>query len=227
MTVKKMWMDKALKHVADLNQQNKDLAIKSGGVTLYTQDQVVYAFSRFFSYCWYDLDDTNDDIWSLYHLWTAYLSSNLSQITKIFDALQLTYDPIENYNMTEETAEGHGVDSTEASPDGEMTTTTTADQTGFDSVGDGVQTDKTTVTTSYDDAKSTTDPKNTLQLYFDGVTYQDQSYHDVSRRLFKRSGNIGVQTAADMLQKEYEVRQIDLLQDTVKRFVDLYMWMVM
>lgn len=156
-------------------------------------------------------------------LWHNYIAVTGKQLKRAFDALAAEYNPIENYSMTEEGLDGTRRDKTtdENTPTGTMTTTTRDNRYGLgsSSSSDGQPYDFTETETGYDNRKDTKDstPANTISGTFDGDT--KTGYHEAHEHFFKRSGNIGTMTAADMLEKELEIRRVDLLTQYVAEFI--------
>lgn len=149
--------------------------------------------------------------------WENFCARNADNLKRMIDALFSDYNPIENYSMTESGADGDKEDKTEIAPSG--TTSTAHFQTGINSSGDGELTDKSTI--SYENAKSTTTPSNTQSMSFDGSTYS--GFYKAREHYFKRAGNIGVTTSAQMIGQEIELRKYcDLLADFVHNFIMQY-----
>lgn len=106
--------------------------------------------------------------------------------SRLYKALHLEYNPIENYSMTEEGTDEHNSARNTAgssSTDNE----TTGSSYGFDS--------KTAVPTDVSRGVSGTSDK------------QDEREQGTTKHNFKRSGNIGVTTAQQMLESEFELRK--------------------
>lgn len=112
-------------------------------------------------------------------------------------ALGAEYNPINNYDMTEDGSDSdtHSGTDTTTHTATEYTQTTTDDVTGFDSTGDGVQANKST-----SDVRQGTKPGE------DSTEYG----HVISREhSLSRSGNIGVTTSQQMIQSELDLRCTD------------------
>ena len=132
------------------------------------------------------------------------------------------YDPISNYDMIEQAADGKRLDSgtSTTTPSGTSTNTNSLYRTGINSSGDGVLTDKTVNEQTYTDAQTETaiEPDNTQTMDFDGQT--KTGYHEANEHYMKRSGNIGVTTTQQMAESEIELRKHDLLLEFVTRFIE-------
>lgn len=153
--------------------------------------------------------------------WLDYISVNGKNLKRALDALYAEYNPIENYSLVESALDGVKLDTTETetAPTGSATIETELKKYGVDSVN-GENSDKTTNTESYDNRKdtTTTEPKNTLSENYGTETMTN--YHELRNHRFKRSGNIGTMTAADMITKEKKIRENALLSDFVRRFIN-------
>lgn len=153
--------------------------------------------------------------------WQAFITRNGDNLKRMIDALFADYNPIENYSMTESGADGDKEDKTEITPSG--TTTNTQYGAGVNSTGDGAVMGKNV--TSYENAKSTTTPSNTQSMSFDGGTYS--GFYKAREHYFKRNGNIGTVTNADMITQELSMRKYcDLVSDFVHNFIMQYCYFV-
>lgn len=149
--------------------------------------------------------------------WQSFIARNGDNLSRMLDALFADYNPIENYSMTESGADGDREDKTEIAPSG--TTTNTQYGAGVNSTGDGAVMGKSV--TSYTNAKSTTTPSNTQTMDFDGGTYS--GFYKAREHYFKRNGNIGTVTSADMITQELTMRKYcDLVSDFVHNFIMQY-----
>lgn len=150
--------------------------------------------------------------------WTDYCTDNLYNFQRVWDAFRASYNPIDNYNMTEETAEGVKRDKNKATTTPTGTITNDVLRTGLDSATP-VLTDKTE---QYYGAGTKTEtettPTNTQTADFDGST-SSAVYNEVKEIKHKRSGNIGVTTSAQMLTGEKDARAVQLLRDFIRNFV--------
>lgn len=173
-------------------------------------------------------------------LWSRWLTRNAENIVRQFNALAEEYNPIHNYDLTEAAADGsrRSKDTQTVTPSGTMsvasahtgTDTTTEDRYGFDS-STGAHADKSTLshgetvtdTTSFNQYKTETE---TTSANDQSITLPDGTtgtgYDVGSEHYLHRYGNIGVQTAADILSGELEVRTHDLSVEWVQRFGNQY-----
>ena len=139
--------------------------------------------------------------------------------------MKAEYDPISNYDMTEQAADGRKL-----SKRTDTTTPTGGTESKVYRYGLGSDADgslyskeeslpkagaKTELTESYDNNQSMT---------FDGSTLT--GYHDAAEHYLKRSGNIGVTTSAQMIEGELQLRMHDLLREYIKEFIDRYCFCV-
>ena len=256
------------------------IEVTSGGTTVNLMNsQYVYLHldMLYGGYRWYypTLYAYNASVF--YGLWQQWLQRNASNIVRQYNALLEDYNPIYNYDLTEQAADGSRHDKTTdtTTPSGEMTVTTghtgtdtttpsgqmqvasahtgtdttTDSKWGFDSsaavpsdqsallhgetVTDtttftGYKTELThgetvTDTTTFDDYQTerTTEHENDQSMQLpDGTTAT--GYADASEHYLRRYGNIGVQTAADILGGELAIRVHDLALEWLRRFGDEY-----
>lgn len=162
-------------------------------------------------------------------VWSDYKAETIEQLYRAWTALQAEYDPISNYDMTETAADGKRLDkSTDTTtPSGGTKTETRTYRAGLNSVDDGVQADYIdNQTTPLDDTQTetVTDHDNTQSMTFDGSTMT--GYHEANEHYLKRSGNIGVTTAAQMIEGELDVRARSLVYEYLQRFFDRYAFSV-
>lgn len=148
--------------------------------------------------------------------WENFCARNADNLKRMIDALFSTYNPISNYDMIEKSVDGETLDEIETTPSGKTITKSYA--AGLNSSGDGALTGKNE--TSFENAKSTTSPKNTKSVTLDSETLAN--VHKATQHILTRSGNIGVTTSAQMITQEIELRVVDLIDDFVKRFFDKY-----
>lgn len=191
-------------------------------ITLYTSNQVFYEFANNYDTYKVCISEIFAPTTAAFiTLYNDYRENTKMQLYRAWAALQAEYDPISNYDMTETGADGRKLDSDTITPTGGTQTRTY--RAGLNSTGDGVQADFVEVTPK-EDAKTETTHGNTQTADFDGTTHS--GYYEAKEHFFKRSGNIGVTTAAQMIQGELEVRVRDLLREWVKGFIDRYCYFV-
>lgn len=196
---------------------------------------------RFGSYRFYPPAFITGNIPSYYkETWENFLARNNHNIWRQYDALGKEYNPINNYDLTEQAADGSRIakNTTTATPSGTMqvtsahtgTDTTTDKKYGFDSaaaipadVSDFSHGETITDTTSFTGYKTVTDTvsenNQSMQLP-DGTT--GSGYDNASEHYLRRFGNIGVQTAADIIGGELAVRVHDLAAEWLMRFCNDY-----
>lgn len=151
--------------------------------------------------------------------WKQYIDRNGENLKRMLDAINAEYNPIDNYNMTEEFGQGEKQDKITNTPHGTITNTTQTNKNGLNSTGDGERNNTVTATQSYTNADTQTDFDNSKSFDFNGST--KTGYHKTLEHYIKRFGNIGVTTSAQMITQEIELRQsVDLIAQFVKRFFD-------
>lgn len=157
--------------------------------------------------------------------WQNWIARNGVNLKRMLDALYSEYDPISNYDMIEQGADGEKQDTHSVEPSGKVTVTNTPYSTGVNSTGDGAQLGKSMTETTYENSKSETTYHNTMTIK-NNDDQPETGYHHATQHYLKRSGNIGVTTSAQMITQELELRVVDLLDDFVKRFFDKYCYYV-
>ena len=202
------------------DNESTDFAISVDGTALYTSAEVLLLMIDRYSDYIYSVSDIFASTAGSYlsDQWKKYVSRMGSNLLRAYLALYSDYNPISNYDMTEQGADGKKIDSTtvETTPTGTTTNTTELSKAGLDS-SVPVLSDKTETTVSFTDAKSTTTdtPSNTQTVSFGDDTLAG---HEVTEHRLSRSGNIGVTTSQQMIQSEIELRRTDLLSEFVGAF---------
>lgn len=153
--------------------------------------------------------------------WADFITRNGYNLKRLADAFKMEYNPVENYAMLEQGADGEKEDKTTNTPHG--TISNTQYTAGVKTTGDGAISGKNE--TTYTNAKTETTHDSTQSMTFDGDTLS--GYFKTHEHYFKRSGNIGVSTAADMLTGEQILRQYnDIIARFVKDFINQYCYFV-
>lgn len=162
-------------------------------------------------------------------LWTHYKNTTGAQLARLYEAITADYDPISNYDLTEQAADGRKLDKSKdtTTPYGGTQTTTKTYRAGLNSTGDGADADFVDQnSTPLTGAKTETEAQhdNTLSMSIDGTTHT--GYHDATEHFLRRYGNVGVTTNAQMITGEIELRKYNLLQQYVRTFFDTYAFCV-
>lgn len=193
---------------------------------------------------WEYLDDGAGSPWVSFNVdWTLYNNIYKEDLDRALKALYSTYDPISNYDMLEEGADGerkaqttstttpHGKITTDVTLSGTLQTDTTLYKSGVDSSGDGVQTDKSSTVETPTSRKTTTE--TTYGTGTDSEIKQ-QSQNDQTataagttltgldtgrEHVLSRKGNIGVTTSQQMITSEMELRRQDFILQYIRRFI--------
>lgn len=200
--------------------ESTDFAISIDGEDLYTSAEVLIMMINRYSDYIYSVSDIFASSAGNHFVneWKLYVSRMGENLLRAYQALYAEYDPISNYDMTEQGADGKKIDKTtvETTPTGTTTNTSELSRAGLDS-STPVLSDKTETTTSFDEAKTTTTdtPDNTLTAAFGDDTLTG---HEVTEHRLSRSGNIGVTTSQQMIGSELELRRTDLLGEFVTGF---------
>lgn len=229
----------------------------SSGTAIYDGFTVIREFERHYYYqVWLFVYGTDLPYQVFFGQWSRYLDQHGDDLVRAYEALYSTYDPITNYNMTEEALDGRKLDSTTetTTPTGKTTTTTKTEgklkdtenvyKTGVGSGGTETLTDKIETVSESGDAGGTnprvitsdiqyaagtkTERKDTPANTQSGVFGSDTrtGYHEANEHLLSRKGNIGVTTTQQMIESELDLRKQNLLQDFIRQFVDTHCYYV-
>lgn len=154
-------------------------------------------------------------IQNLISLWQTYIKEWQHSIDKMYEALYSDYNPLHNYDMTENESIGRKLDKTVTTPTG--TTTQTNKSTTFD---DTNYRDVEEITNSVNMATEVT-PSNTQT-----IGNIEGSFNNAEIRKLSRSGNIGVTTSQQMIESEIELRKKSIADWLIEFFVRKYMFTV-
>lgn len=210
-------------------EQNEvsDLGVTVDGVEIFTNQQIFTEMTSKYS-PWYFMTVVPNGGDYFKTLWKSYIAATGKNLLRAYNALLETYNPIENYNLTEESAEGvkRDTDTTTNTPDGTTTTTRETNKFAIDSAGGGEPSDIETTTTGFN-LRTDTETRahdNTQAVIFDGATMG--TYNEGHEHKLTRHGNIGVQTAADIIGGELRLRTVNLLTEYVQAFINEYCYYV-
>lgn len=155
----------------------------------------------------------------IYKEWDNWIALNGLNLLRMLDALFAEYDPIANYDMFESGSDGDTEDTTHTTPKGKTHTDITPYATGINSTGDGAKQGKQLSETYFsDNAESEYSHDHTKSITDnDGSTVS--GFWKTHAHYFKRHGNIGVTSSAQLIGGELELRTVDLIDDFVKRFM--------
>ena len=225
--------------------------VDTDGTLLYDEFVVINVWELW--YDWYlDIRENGiDEPWQLFFgRWYKYNQMHLKDFLRLYHTTYGTYDPLSNYDMTEQTLDARkkdditdtttptGKTTTTSTISGKLTDTTSQYKTGLGSGGTETLTDKlvtdnesgsgnnarkTTTDLTYQSGTKTehkTVHTNTQSGDYMGDTYT--GYNEVLEHRSMRKGNIGVQSAQDLIQKEYDIRKYNILVEYVKQFFQLY-----
>ena len=211
-------------------------------VTLLSSDDLYRELSmRYGCYYFYPPSFLPLNVSYLRETFLSWLNRNNDNIARQIETLAKDYDPIANYDMTEQAADGTKIakETTTATPSGTMqvasahtgTDTTTDKRYGFDSAAavpadtsDLQHGETITDTTSFTNYKTVTD---TESAHDRSVTTPDGStlsgLDSGSEHYLRRYGNIGVTTSAQLATGELALRVHDIAIEWLERFADQYL----
>ena len=138
---------------------------------------------------------------------------NEYKYTKLKQTLVSDYNPIENYDKWSDIVTATKNGKITNTPSG--TTTQTIKETSFDS---STQNESSSNTTSFDSYKTETSFDNNVNTTFDGKTVAG---NNVVKNLEHTHGNIGVTTAAQMLESERQLALFDLSKTIAEDIINV------
>lgn len=204
-----------------ISEQTTLLQLPSSGTTVYTAMQVINEMEHYSSWDITVPIGNAGGVAYFASLWTDYRNNTQDQLMRAVEAMQAEYDPISNYDMLEQSADGrrYSKETDTTTPEGGTESTTYA--YGIDSDADGNPAQRVQTKPLKDtNTETTKEYDNDQAMSFDGDTLT--GYHEANEHYLKRSGNIGVTTAAQMITGEVDVRKIDLLKDYIREFFNRY-----
>lgn len=210
-------------------EQNEvsDLGVTVDGVQIFTNAQIFTEMSsKYWSWYWVTVEEGAADYFK--DLWKAYITSTGKNLLRAYNALLEVYNPIENYNLIEESADGtkRDTDTLTKTPEGETKTTHETNKFAIDTSTDGEQSDKETTTTAFTDRTDTETQEHDNTITVDFQNESMGGYNEGHEHKLARHGNIGVQTAADIIGGELRLRTVNLLDEYVVTFMNTYCYYV-
>lgn len=207
---------------------------------LYSYPKVMASLRRYS--VWYCIKDIATQ-------WLIYINTVINNLYKAFSALNATYNPIENYLMTEigtdTSSDGETIFKHKSDPEGSSISTTSTQTynvtnsryvTTYDNITPRLESYTNSQTGSFTGSQQ---PINTYQTVYDKTSYIDTTSHNetskehdgktfsgdkVETHDFKRNGNIGVTTSQQMIESEISLRMKNLLDMYVDGFIANYCW---
>lgn len=217
--------------------------------TIATSDTVKHFMRRFYGDRLYsehevNVSDAHSDFWVD---WSMFLSRNNESIARIYQAMTEEYNPIENYDRHESITVTHTGDDTTTYSGTEQNTKSGSidnEKTGSETSANGTGNDAITTSnyvTGYNqsdeslESKSVTTGKTTLSFNArkDKQTYNSLSdtktftgrndkveYNTEDTTTAHLHGNIGVTTNTEMIERELELRSMNVCDIVLKKFID-------
>lgn len=158
--------------------------------------------------------------------WQFYLARNGENLLRMLQALFAEYDPLANYDMQESGSDGEAEDKTHNTPKGKTHTDITPYATGINSTGNGAQQGKQMTETYFSDSAEAELSHDHNKSITDNDGSSVSGFWKTHAHYFKRHGNIGVTSSAQLISGELELRVVDLIESFVQRFFDRYCWYV-
>lgn len=214
--------------LAGLENAHFEVSVTIGGqtVNIFTSNQVFYEFANNYDTYTVCISEIFAPTTAAFiALYSDYRANTKQQLYRAFVALNAEYNPVNNYDMIETSADGTKRDKETVTPKGGTESKQKTYRAGLNSTGDGVQADYVEIeNTPKTGAETETTPANTETMTFDGTTLS--GYHEAREHYMKRSGNIGVTESSAMVTHELELRKRDLLREWVKEFIDRYCYTI-
>ena len=228
--MKTLKMLKALNdiYLAGLENARLEVSVTVDGqtVTIFTSNQVFYELANNYDTYTVCISEIFQPTTAAFiALYNEYRENTKIQLYRAFAALNAEYNPVNNYDMIEQSADGTKRDKETVTPKGGTESKQKTYRTGLNSMGDGVQADFVEISNiPRSGANTETKPANTETMSFDGTTLS--GYHEAREHYMKRSGNIGVTEASAMVTHELSLRKRDLLREWIKGFIDRYCYTI-
>ena len=204
-----------------ISEQITLLQLPSSGTTVYAAMQVINEMEHFSSWEITVPIGNSGGVAYFAALWTDYRNNTQDQLMRAVEAMKAEYDPISNYDMLEQSADGRRYSKETDTMTLEGGTESTTYAYGMDTDADGNPAQRVRTKPLEDTSTETTKEfENDQSMDFDGDTLT--GYHEANEHYLKRSGNIGVTTSAQMITGEVELRKIDLLKDYIREFFSRY-----
>lgn len=166
-------------------------------------------------------------------LWTLYNATHYNDFIRAYNAFTSTYEPLDNYNGTEENVylnqDGTKTDRTTHG----KTTTTTANNvqnenytTSFDS--QAYRPDNKSIQTGNTTAADTGTTTNTTEHSLTTLTVGDTTYtaDSITAETKHRHGNLGVTSTQQMINQELELRKNPVALLYIDEFINDYAYYV-
>lgn len=162
---------------------------------------------------------------TLYNSWILYKTTTITDLIRAYDAFYAEYNPIDNYDGTEEIThlEKHGTVSKTSG--GSSTETSTANNINtINSVAPFDSSDLTNNDTSVNSGSSENviSNNNSETTEYEDTTLGSDTAHEITKDTVYKHGNIGVTMTQQMIQEEIELRFKPILIEYLTRFVYEY-----
>lgn len=162
---------------------------------------------------------------TLYNSWILYKSLTITDLIRAYDAFYAEYNPIDNYDGTEEIThlEKHGTVSKTSG--GSSTETSTANNiTTVNSVAPFDSSDMTNNDKSVnsENSENVISNDNSETTEYEETTLGTETAHDITKDTIRKHGNIGVTMTQQMIREEIELRFKPVIIEYLTRFVYEY-----
>ena len=204
-----------------------------------------YLFTKYFDWLYFELKMSDNSLSGINYLFRIYNEHNSFNLYKQIEAINLQYEPLENYRGYEKSTDTYGAKNSTVKNSGNdsiefqnQSSGTDSNQTTFgeqleNSTNKIVPYNQTTSELSnesdnrkngYVDTNATTygkkDVQSTTNTHGHIINTED-SEHKVIHEL-EKYGNLGVTTSQQMLESELELRKRNIYNEYLDRFINEY-----
>lgn len=204
-----------------------------------------YLFTKYFDWLYFELKMSDNSLSGINNLFRIYNEHNSFNLYKQIEAINLQYEPLENYRGYEKSTDTYGAKNSTVKNSGNdsiefqnQSSGTDSNQTTFgeqleNSTNKIVPYNQTTSELSnesdnrkngYVDTNATTygkkDVQSTTNTHGHIINTED-SEHKVIHEL-EKYGNLGVTTSQQMLESELELRKRNIYNEYLDRFINEY-----
>ena len=219
--------------------------VYNGELLIYFNYVNDYLFTKYYDWLYVELKMSDNSLSGLNNLFRIYNEHNSFNLYKQIEAINLEYEPLENYRGFEKSSDTYGAKNTIVTNSGNdsiefqnQSSGTDSNQTTF---GEQIENSSNKIVpynqsnselsnetdnrkNSYADTNATTygkkDVQSTTNTYGHIINTKD-SEHKVIHEM-EKYGNLGVTTSQQMLESELELRKRNIYNEYLDRFIHEY-----
>ena len=225
--MKVLKLETVFEYIETQGIENVNLQVVIDNTTVYTNAQIYNEFR--FNYWDYKIplsDLYTNNAGYFVQLWQEYVNNTKAQLGRALAAMAAKYDPVSNYDMKEQSADGRKISTETDTTTPTGGSKTTVNRFGIDSDENGAAYDVTKIEPLKDTQTATTKAMTGDKTITDNDGNTLTGYHEAHDHFLQRSGNIGVTTAQQMITEELRLRKEDLLRSYVKTFIDRHAYTI-